>query len=59
VETIPDKTFTGRIARYFDFLGYHFGPKSLTMAAKSIEQFVERALRLYGREPGELPVESM
>ena len=50
----PDKTFVGRTERGFDFLGYHFGPEGLTMAAKTIEQFVERALRLYEQEPGEL-----
>jgi hypothetical protein len=33
-------------------LGYHFGPEGLTVAAKTIEQFVERALRLYEQEPG-------
>ncbi len=54
LEKHPDKTFIGRIERGFDFLGYHFGPEGLTMAAKTIEQFVERALRLYEQEPGEL-----
>ena len=49
----PDKTFIGRIERGFDFLGYHFGPEGLTLAAKTIEQFVERAIRLYEQEPGE------
>ena len=54
LEKHPDKTFIGRIERGFDFLGYHFGPEGLTLAAKTIEQFVERALRLYEQEPGEL-----
>ena len=49
----PDKTFIGRIERGFDFLGYHFGPEGLTLAAKTIEQFVARATRLYEQEPGE------
>ncbi len=48
----PDKTFIGRIERGFDFLGYHFGPEGLTLAAKTIEQFVARAIRLYEQEPG-------
>ncbi len=52
LEKHPDKTFIGRTERGFDFLGYHFGPEGLTMAAKTIEQFVERALRLYEQEPG-------
>ena len=34
--------------------GTHFGPEGLTLAARTIEQFVERALRLYEQEPGEL-----
>ena len=50
----PDKTFVGRTERGFDFLGYHFGPEGLTLAAKTIEQFVARAIRLYEQEPGEL-----
>ncbi len=53
LEKHPDKTFIGRIERGFDFLGYHFGPEGLTVAAKKIVQFVERVLRLYEQEPGE------
>ena len=49
----PDKTFVGRTERGFDFLGYHFGPEGFTVAAKTIEQFVARAIRLYEQEPGE------
>ena len=51
---VSDKTFIGRTERGFDFLGYHFGPEGLAMASKTIEQFVERALRLYEQEPGVL-----
>ncbi len=50
----PDKTFIGRIERGFDFLGYHFGPEGLTLAAKTVENFVARAIRLYEQEPGEV-----
>ena len=32
---------------------YHFGPEGLTVAAKTIEQFVAPAIRLYEQEPGE------
>ena len=49
----PDKTFIGRSERGFVFLGYHFGPEGLILAAKTIERFVARAVRLYEREPGE------
>ncbi len=50
LEKHPDKTFIGG----FDFLGYHFRPGQLSVAEKSIENFVERAIRLYEQEPGEL-----
>ncbi len=49
----PDKTFIGRIERGFDFLGYHFGPDGLSVAKKTIEQFIARAIRLYEQEPEE------
>ncbi len=49
----PDKTFIGRIELGFDSLSYHFGPAGFTVAAKTIEQFVARAVRLYEQEPGE------
>jgi hypothetical protein len=54
LEKHPDKTFIGRVERGFDFLGYHFGPDGLSVAKKTTEQFVERALRLYEQEPREL-----
>ena len=53
LEKHPDKTFIGRIERGFDFLGYHFGPDGLSVAAKTIENFIARAIRLYEQEPGE------
>ncbi len=53
LEKHPDKTFTGRIERGFDFLGYHFRPDRLSVAAKTIEIFVARAIPLYEQEPGE------
>ncbi len=42
-----------RIERGFDFLGYRFGPDGLSVAKKTIENFVARAIRLYEQEPGE------
>ncbi len=50
---VPDKTFIGRTERGFNVLGYHFGPEGLSVAAKTIERFVARAIRLYEQEPGE------
>lgn len=42
-----------RIERGFDFLGYQFGPEGLNVALKTVEKFVERAIRLYEQEPEE------
>jgi hypothetical protein len=47
MEKHPDKTFIGRIERGFDFLGYHFSLAGLSMAKKTIENFIEKASRLY------------
>ena len=43
----PDKTFIGRVARGFDFLGYWFSPAGLGIARKTVERMVENMLRLY------------
>ena len=53
LEKHPDKTVMGRIEKGFDFLGYHFSPKGLTVAKKTLTRFVERAARLYEQERGE------
>jgi hypothetical protein len=50
LEKHPDKTFIGRVERGFDFLGYHFGPAGLTVAKKTIANFIEKASRLYEQE---------
>ncbi len=41
----PDKTFVGRIARGFDFLGYRFGPNKRSLAPRTIERFVSSSER--------------
>jgi RNA-directed DNA polymerase len=51
LEKHTDKTSMGRIEKGFDFLGYHFSPKGLSVAQKTIDNFVEKALRLYEQEP--------
>lgn len=53
----PDKTFIGRIARGFDFLGYWFTPEGLGIAWKSVERFAERVSQLYEQGAGENPIE--
>ena len=47
VEKHPDKTFIGRIAKGFDFLGYSFEPKGLSIAPKTLANFLERITQLY------------
>ena len=49
----PAKTFIGRIAKGFDFLGYHFSPSGLCVATKTLANFVARVRQLYEQEPGE------
>ena len=53
LEKHPDKTFIGRIEKGFDFLGYHFSPEGLSVAEKTIEKFLARAVRLYEQEQEE------
>jgi hypothetical protein len=47
VEQAPDKTFIGKISRGWDFLGYHFDGKHLTVAAKTVEKHVLHYRQLY------------
>ena len=42
MEKHPDKTFIGRIAKGFDFLGYSFEPKGLSIAPKTLANFLDR-----------------
>ena len=41
VEKHPDKTFIGRIDKGFDLLGYSFEPKGLSIASKTLANFLE------------------
>jgi RNA-directed DNA polymerase len=43
----PDKTFIGKIAKGFDFLGYHFSPHGLRIANITWSKFEARLYRLY------------
>jgi hypothetical protein len=53
LEKHPDKTDMGRIEKGFDFLGYHFSPHGLTLADKTVENFLEKARRINARKsPG-------
>jgi hypothetical protein len=52
-EKHPEKTFIGKIERGLEFLGYYFRPGRLTIAQKTVERFVARAIQLYEQELGE------
>ncbi|MBA6302621.1 hypothetical protein [Colwellia sp. MB02u-14] len=47
VEQAPDKTFIDKISRGWDFLGYHFDGKQLTVAAKTVAKHVLHYRQLY------------
>ena len=47
MEKHPDKTFIGRIAKAFDFLGYSFEPKGVSIAPMTLANFLERKPQLY------------
>ncbi len=53
LEKHPEKTIIGRVEKGFDFLGYHISPEGLSLAKKTVENFVARATRLYEQEPRE------
>ena len=53
LEKHPDKTVIGRVEKGFDFLGYHISPEGLSLAKKTVENFISRAARLYEQEPRE------
>jgi RNA-directed DNA polymerase len=53
LEKHPDKTDMGRTEKGFDFLGFHFSPEGLSVAEKTIEKFIARAVRLYEQEQEE------
>src|SRR5271166_436028 len=44
---ISRKSFIGKIERGFDFLGYHYSPEGLTVAKKTVANFIGKASRLY------------
>jgi hypothetical protein len=48
----PDKTFIGRSAKGFEFLGYRLGPQGLTVAKQTRERSAARAPRLQEHERG-------
>jgi RNA-directed DNA polymerase len=45
LEQNPDKTSIGRTEKGFDFLGYHFKPGMLSVAKKTVHNFLKRIAR--------------
>ncbi len=58
VEKHPDKTFIGRIARGFDFLGYWFSPSGLSVALKTLERMLVKVSRLYEQGADDIRIET-
>ncbi|NEO79426.1 hypothetical protein [Moorena sp. SIO4G3] len=58
VEKHPDKTWIGRIAQGFDFLGYWFSPQGLGVAKKTVERMVDKVSRLYEHGADEVRIEA-
>ena len=42
----PDKTFIGQISKGFDFSGYSFEPKVLSISPKTLANFLEHTAQL-------------
>lgn len=57
VEKHPDKTFIGRIARGFDFLGYFFSGEGLGIGKNTIARMRDKVSLLYEQGADELRVE--
>ena len=52
LEKHPGKRAIGKLEKGFDFLGFHFSPEGLSVAERTVEQFLARAVRLYEQEWG-------
>lgn len=55
----PQKTIIGRIEKGFDFLGYQYGRAGISLAGKTIDNFISKALRLYEQEPVQTRLERL
>ena len=58
VEKHPDKTFIGRIARGFDFLGYWFSTSGLGVAKKTVDRMLDKVDRLYEQDADDVRIET-
>ena len=55
----PQKTTISRVEKGFEFLGYHYGRDGLSLASKTIDNFIAKALRLYEQEPVQTRLERL
>ena len=55
----PQKTTIGMVEKGFEFLGYHYGRDGLSLAGKTIDKFISKALRLYEQEPVQVRLERL
>ena len=55
----PQKTTIGRVEKGFEFLGYHYGRDGLSLAGKTIDNFISKALRLYEQGPVQTRLERL
>ena len=55
----PQKTTIGMVEKGFEFLGYHYGRDGLSLAGKTIDNFISKALRLYEQEPVQTRLERL
>ncbi|NET86341.1 MAG: hypothetical protein F6J94_32115 [Moorea sp. SIO1F2] len=58
VQKHPDKTFIGRIAKGFDFLGYWFTPTGLGVASKTVSRMLDKVSRLYEQNADDERIET-
>ena len=54
----PDKTFIGRIAKGFDFLGYWFSPQGLGVAKKTVDRMLDKVALLYEQGADDIRIET-
>ena len=48
-----------KLPKGFEFLGYHYGLDGLSLAGKTIDNFISKALRLYEQEPVQTRLERL
>lgn len=55
----PQKTSIGRVAKGFEFLGYHYSLDGLRLAGKTRDKFISKDLLHYEQEPVQTRLERL